>query len=402
MQARRARRHFDGAVPTAPAAPAPAAPAAVRVSGGVNVLFRGDVGPYDAAVLHSTTSAELLKWLADNQFVVSDTARSIIEEYVALNKYFVAVKLLSGQETGAIQPVVLKFAGEVPCVPLKLTAIAALADMPVNLYVLGDSRAVPSNYFEITLNQAKIDWFSGGSNYSAMVSDAAERGGRQRVHRRVRGHRARDGHAAVAERRSSTCRRCRPRRRPPAFLQQVLAQNLLIYGPMLPLLRQYIPEPQVLIDMGITESQFYNNNATYWAQYQSSFAPFDPVAITAEVQTKIVDPLQTGADAVRLTRLPDPAGDVHLARGDDQGSGVRLQRRPPRPVQRPHRHRARHVRRADLHLLQGADPPGPARWRRIDLVRAQRVLRRRRHHASTARRRWRSPTCAPRPARDSP
>ena len=45
---------------------------------------------------------------------------------------------------------------------------------------------------------------------------------------------------------------------PPAYLQQVLAQNLTIYGPMLPLLRQYIPEPQVLKDMGITESQFYN------------------------------------------------------------------------------------------------------------------------------------------------
>jgi MYXO-CTERM domain-containing protein len=76
---------------------------------------------------------------------------------------------------------------------------------------------------------------------------------------------------------------------------------------MLPLLRKYIPEPQVLIDMGISESQFYNNNATYWAQYQSSFAPFDPVAATAEVKTKIVDPLSAGQtlfDAhAYLTRL---------------------------------------------------------------------------------------------------
>ena len=93
------------------------------------------------------------------------------------NKYFVAVKLLSGQSTGAIQPVVLKFAGEVPCVPLKLTAIAAQVDLPVNLYVLGDSRAVPSNYFEITLNQAKIDWFGSGSNYTTMVGEAANEAG---------------------------------------------------------------------------------------------------------------------------------------------------------------------------------------------------------------------------------
>src|SRR5262249_32756820 len=63
----------------------------------VNVIFRGDVGPYDAVVLHSTTSADLLQWLSDNQFVVDDTARSIIDAYVQENKYFVAVKLLSGQ-----------------------------------------------------------------------------------------------------------------------------------------------------------------------------------------------------------------------------------------------------------------------------------------------------------------
>src|SRR5262249_51722989 len=134
----------------------------------VNVIFRGDVGPYDAVVLHSTSSADLLTWLSDNQFVVDDTARSIIEEYVQLNKYFVAVKLLSGQTTGAIQPVVLKFAGDVPCVPLKLTAIAALADLSVNLYVLGDSRAVPSNYFELTLTRAKIAWLVGGPTYAPM------------------------------------------------------------------------------------------------------------------------------------------------------------------------------------------------------------------------------------------
>jgi MYXO-CTERM domain-containing protein len=263
------------------------------VTGGVNVVFRGDVGPYDALVVQATDSAALLQYLADNGFVVSDTARSIINDYVQLNKYFVAVKLQSGQSTGAIQPVVLKFAGEVPCVPLKLTAIAAQADMPVNLYVLGDSRAVPSNYFELTLNQAKIDWLNAGQNYSALVKTAADEAG---------------GNAFIAEY-AGTARvmdqllwpntainlaALQAATTPPAYLQQVLAQGLLNFGPMLPLLRTYIPEPQVLIDMGITESQFYNANATYWAQYQSSFAAFDPAAITADVKTKIIDPLQAG------------------------------------------------------------------------------------------------------------
>jgi hypothetical protein len=276
------------------------------VNGGVNVIFRGDVGPYDAVVLHSTSSAELLKWLADNQFVVSDTAKSIIDEYVALNKYFVAVKLLSGQSTGAIQPVVLKFAGEVPCVPLKLTAIAALADLPVNLYVLGASRAVPSNYFEITLNQAKIYWFGSGVNYSDLVSAAANEAGGNAFIAEYAGT-ARVMDAAYWPNAQISLATLQVQTTPPAYLQQVIAQNLMLYGPMLPLLRQYIPEPQVLIDMGITESQFYNANATYWSQYQSAFAPFDPVKLTAEVKTKIVDPLQAAQelfdDHPYLTRL---------------------------------------------------------------------------------------------------
>lgn len=259
----------------------------------VTVIFRGDVGPYDALVVKATDSAQLLQYLADNGFVVSDTARTIINDYVQLNKYFVAVKLLSGQSTGAIQPVVLTFAGDVPCVPLRLTAIAAQADMPVTLYVLGANRAVPSNYFEIILNQAKIDWLNNGANYASMVKTAADEAG---------------GNAFVAEYAGTASvmanqlwpnlainlASLQAATTPPAYLQQVLAQGLLSYGQMLPLLRTYIPEPQVLVDMGISESVFYNNNATYWAQYMSSFAPFDPVAITADVKTKIVDPLQAG------------------------------------------------------------------------------------------------------------
>src|SRR5262249_38236294 len=74
------------------------------------------------------------------------------------------------------------------------------------------------------------------------------------------------------------------------------------------LLRTYIPEPQTLIDMGVSESTFYNNNAYYWTQYQSSFAAFDPATITADVKSKIVDPLTAGQalfDAhPYLTRLP--------------------------------------------------------------------------------------------------
>ena len=99
---------------------------------------------------------------------------------MAENKYFVALKLLNGKDVQAIQPVVLKFAGTEPCVPLRLTAIAAMKDLPVNLWVLGaGARTVPRTTSRSRLNDARIDWLNAGSNYAGgdMVKQAANEAG---------------------------------------------------------------------------------------------------------------------------------------------------------------------------------------------------------------------------------
>jgi hypothetical protein len=202
--------------------------------------------------------------------------------------------------------VVLKFSGSIPCVPLRLTAIAALADMQVNLWVLGESRAVPSNYFEIKLNDARIDWLHGGSNYASLVKAAADEAGGNAFIAEYAGS-ARIMDKALWPNARINLDALRAATTPPAYLQQVVAQGLTAYGPMLGLLEKYIPEPQVLKDMGITEANFYNQAQSYWLQYQSAFAPFDPGPITDGVNAAIVQPL-TNAQATfdahpYLTRL---------------------------------------------------------------------------------------------------
>src|SRR5262249_7017172 len=101
----------------------------------------------------------------------------LIETYVSENKYFVALKLTNGQDTKSIRPIILRFDAQAPCVPLRLTAIAASDDMRVNLWVLAPSRTVPQNYLEITLNMAKLDWLGGGSNYDLLLKQAADEAG---------------------------------------------------------------------------------------------------------------------------------------------------------------------------------------------------------------------------------
>ena len=264
-------------------------------SAGVQVISMGAVGPYETAVIHSTdrTSAELVKWLTDNGYYVGADAVSIINEYVLENKYFVAVRLQNGKDVQAIQPVVLKLSGADPCVPLRLTAIAALDNLQINLWVLGASRAVPKNYFELTVNEAKINWRAGGYNYAQLVGEAADEAG---------------GNAFIAEY-AGTARildkalwpnpridlgALRAASTPPTYLQLLVSQGLTGSPQLLSLLRTYIPEPQLLKDMGISEPVFYASNTVFWNQYRSAFAPFDPNKLTDEIDKAIVAPLRDG------------------------------------------------------------------------------------------------------------
>jgi hypothetical protein len=146
---------------------------------GVQVEFHGSVGPYDATVVRSDDGPRLKAWLAQNNYFLTDEGNRLIDVYVGEQKYFVALKLLSGRTVDAIQPIVLRFQGRGPCVPLRLTAIAALADLRVNLWMLAQHRVVPENYFEIRLNEARLDWLSPrpGGNYQDLLKSAANEAG---------------------------------------------------------------------------------------------------------------------------------------------------------------------------------------------------------------------------------
>src|SRR5436190_11741063 len=146
----------------------------------VQVSFQGAVGPFEAAVIKSDDPTALKKWLTDNGYVVTDAASGLIDAYVRENKYFVALKLLNGVGVRQIQPIVLTFKGTEACVPLRLTAIAANPDMPVLVWVLGQTRVAPRAYYELSIDEARVDWMSGGTNYfgpKGLVSTAANEAG---------------------------------------------------------------------------------------------------------------------------------------------------------------------------------------------------------------------------------
>jgi hypothetical protein len=143
-------------------------------SGSPTVLARDVAGAYEYAVLAGGTVDGIGQWLDDNGYARDDDAPSILQAYLDEGFSFVAFKLRAGTGLDQIHPVVLRYQGTEPCVPLRLTRIAAIDDMPVRAFFLGHARVVPTNYRHVELNPLRIDWLQLASNYEALVSEAVD------------------------------------------------------------------------------------------------------------------------------------------------------------------------------------------------------------------------------------
>jgi len=153
--------------------------------GGVNVLQQSQVGPYDTVVLEGSDPEKVFEWLIANGYRLTDEMKQPVIPYVAKGDVLLALKLSKDQDSGDIQPIELVLqnteanATEAPeaCIPLRLTAIAAQADMDVTAVILSNNgRGIPANYNHVQINMAKIDWMRGGNNYRQIVAQAADEG----------------------------------------------------------------------------------------------------------------------------------------------------------------------------------------------------------------------------------
>lgn len=141
---------------------------------GPQVVLRETVGAYEIAVLEGGTAAEVVEWLDTNGYQQDPEAEPILEEYLAEGHLFGAIKLTGGAGVDQIHPIVLRYRSNEPCVPLRLTRIAALEDMEVRTFFLGDDRMVPTNYRHVLVNPLKIDWQQLASNYEDVITAAVD------------------------------------------------------------------------------------------------------------------------------------------------------------------------------------------------------------------------------------
>ena len=271
----------------------------------VDVLSHGSVGPYDYVVIKSEDGGTLRSWLTDHGYYVSEDAARIIDEYVAGQFSFVAVRLQGGQDVSAIRPIVLRMTAPEACLPLKLTAIASTPDLRINVWVLGDARAVPINYAEIAINQARLDWFNFGRNYDALLKDAANeaKGNAFAVEYAMSARSSTTWFALATNARS----RLASANTPADFVSALSVLGLQPTGAVLQVLRKQIPIPASIAAMGISESNFYGSINYFWNTYMADFAAFDAAAAATAMDTEVLTPMATYARLFdrdgKLTRL---------------------------------------------------------------------------------------------------
>ena len=142
--------------------------------GGPEVVFQGSVGAFEISVLNGGTVEGVMQWLADNGYQQDPAAEPILAEYLEEEFLFVALRL--GVEAGVedVHPIVIRYEGVEPCVPIRLTRIAAADDMDIRTFFLGDARVVPINYRHVLVNPLMIDWINDGVNYKEVITMAVD------------------------------------------------------------------------------------------------------------------------------------------------------------------------------------------------------------------------------------
>lgn len=149
--------------------------APVEEQSAVNVFASGEVGPYGFDVIGSDDQNALVSWLKEHNYVVTAEMEPLINVYIQEKFYFLAMRLLPKQGVQDIQPIQLTYHSAKPMIPLRLTAVAATADMAVLVWFFGDNQAIPVNYAHMEVPDRELTFYAyGGNNYRQLMASTAD------------------------------------------------------------------------------------------------------------------------------------------------------------------------------------------------------------------------------------
>ncbi len=268
-------------------------------TGGPDVVFEAVVGAFEVVVLQGGTAMEVIDFLDANDYAQDPDAEPILQEYLDEGFLFAAVKLAAGADVEEIHPLAFRFQGDEPCVPIRLTRIAAEDDMGIRAYFLAQERWVPTNYAHVVLNPLAYNWqLDGAQRYLELLSMAVDEAGGQAFATEYSGPSSVVPDADIYS----------PNWDETAFIgvdpiqaiEIIDLQGLDAHPLIRALLMEFVPPPE-----GEDPLFFWNNIEEFAGQIDQN--AWDDVAFAAALVERIIDPGLHAVDLLdtwpKLTRL---------------------------------------------------------------------------------------------------
>jgi hypothetical protein len=151
----------------------------------VTVYIRAEVGPYDAAVVGSSSPTELVSWLRTEGYRITAAMEPYVARYTEEGMKFLALKLQDSADVKDLKPFRFTLPGTAPSIPLRMTALAAEPEMGIVVFVLGQRRFEGKNWanVEIADDQIRYNPFSYSfpvrTNWTQLVAKVVDAAGGQ-------------------------------------------------------------------------------------------------------------------------------------------------------------------------------------------------------------------------------
>jgi len=149
----------------------------------VQVHVRAEVGGYDVAVVESEDPGALIEWLRNEGYRVTEPMEPYIELYTKESMKFLALKLLETADVSDITPFRFTLPGDVPSIPLRMTALAAEPEMSILVFVMGDQRFEGKNWENIVIDDGRILFDPSSyplkTNWTSLVAQGVDAAGGQ-------------------------------------------------------------------------------------------------------------------------------------------------------------------------------------------------------------------------------
>ncbi len=139
----------DAAASFADAGPTPSAPP-------VEVIERQTIGSYDTVTFAAGDAQAAVAWLNQEGFIVNQTMAPFMQPYADAGMVFVASKLIPGADVSEIRPLRIRYVGQMPMIPLQLTAVAAEPHLTVTSYVYGNGFFRPQGFPLVDLDETLL------------------------------------------------------------------------------------------------------------------------------------------------------------------------------------------------------------------------------------------------------